>query len=247
MKKIICGLIAGVILSTSILALAAANQWVALSPTFQVFVRGSLFQPTDPVVVVEGRTYLPLRAMGDALGVPVEWNAEKRQVEVDMTGGSTPTPPKVEHVLSAKGAVVTSEFIQAKPGETVEVPVMMSNVPSRGINGLYLRLLYDNNLIDVTNIKPGDIINDPDKDFAYNVAENTGTIVILYTEDSQTGKGMIDTDGVFMTLEVKVKDNALSGTDSVYAAISVDSSSVSDFDLKEIETAFSLRGVKITK
>ncbi|MFA5716067.1 MAG: stalk domain-containing protein, partial [Candidatus Paceibacterota bacterium] len=40
------------------------------------------------------RTYLPLRAIGDALGVKVNWNDAKKQVEVGEPPKITPTPVK---------------------------------------------------------------------------------------------------------------------------------------------------------
>lgn len=62
--------------------------------TFEVLVNGKTFKPDDvPVLVVEGRTMLPLKAIGDALGVPVKWDSEKRQVvvgDVEASGSVIP-------------------------------------------------------------------------------------------------------------------------------------------------------------
>ncbi len=86
MRKFIVGLLCGVILCIGI---AVGESFVAETPTFDVFVNGEKFYSDPPTLVVNGRTYLPLRAMGDALGVPVNWNEEKGQVEVG-------TPPAEE-------------------------------------------------------------------------------------------------------------------------------------------------------
>ena len=84
MKKFIIGIIIGVIIASSF---AIAASYVAEPASFKVLVNGKEFTSEPPVMVINGSTYLPLRAMGDALGVPVNWNSELRQAEV----GNTPT------------------------------------------------------------------------------------------------------------------------------------------------------------
>ncbi|MDP4132742.1 MAG: DUF5067 domain-containing protein [Bacillota bacterium] len=80
MKKFISGFILGAIMFSLIGAFAAT--YVANSVNFKILVNGSEFASDPPAVSIEGRTYLPLRAMGKALGVPVNWNEELKQVEV---------------------------------------------------------------------------------------------------------------------------------------------------------------------
>jgi hypothetical protein len=86
MRKFISGTIVGALLASTV---AFAASYVAEPATFKVMVNGKEFNSDPPALVVENRTYLPLRAMGDALGVPVEWNAELNQAEV----GTTPSAP----------------------------------------------------------------------------------------------------------------------------------------------------------
>ena len=81
MKKFICGLLTGVLICGT--AAFAAN-YEAVTAGFKVLVNGKEFTSDPPALVVEGRTYLPLRAIGDALGVPVNWNDELGQAEVGM-------------------------------------------------------------------------------------------------------------------------------------------------------------------
>ena len=80
MKKFIGGFLAGAILFGTAGALAAT--YVATPAGFPVLVNGSEFTSDPPAMVINDRTYLPLRAMGDALGVPVTWNAELNRAEV---------------------------------------------------------------------------------------------------------------------------------------------------------------------
>lgn len=80
MKKFICGFLVGATIFGTIGAFAVS--YVANPVDFKVLVNGKEFVSDPPALEVEGRTYLPLRAMGEALGVPVTWNEELRQAEV---------------------------------------------------------------------------------------------------------------------------------------------------------------------
>ena len=80
MKKFVSGFLVGALISAGIGTLAV--QYVASPVDFKVLVNGEEFVSNPPALEVEGRTYLPLRAMGEALGVPGTWNEEARQAEV---------------------------------------------------------------------------------------------------------------------------------------------------------------------
>lgn len=82
MKKFISGLLTGVIITGSV---TLAASYVADPVTFKVLVNGKEFTSDPPAMIINNSTYLPLRAMGNALGVPVEWNDELKQAEVGYT------------------------------------------------------------------------------------------------------------------------------------------------------------------
>ena len=92
MKKFLIGFVTGAIVFSAV-GVFAVN-YIAEPATFKILVNGKEFNSDPPALVVEGRTYLPLRAMGDAIGVPVEWNAELNQAEV---GNSAPVANKNEY------------------------------------------------------------------------------------------------------------------------------------------------------
>ncbi len=92
MKRFIGGFLAGAMLFGSIGAFAV--QYAANPVDFKVLVNGEEFTSDPPALEVNGRTYLPLRAIGDALGVPVTWNEELRQAEV---GNSAPVAKENEY------------------------------------------------------------------------------------------------------------------------------------------------------
>jgi hypothetical protein len=91
MKKFLSGFICCFILMASV---SFAANYTAIQAGFKIFVNGAEFKPSNPAVVIDGRTYLPLRAIGDALGVKVNWNDAKKQVEVGEPPKITPTPVK---------------------------------------------------------------------------------------------------------------------------------------------------------
>ncbi len=79
---------------------AFAETYEAIEPKFEVLVDGEHFYSNPPIVVIDGRTYLPLRAMGECLGIYVDWNAELGQVEVSSTKDAIP-PFQVDNAYEA--------------------------------------------------------------------------------------------------------------------------------------------------
>lgn len=82
-KKFVAGIISGALL-TGTIAFAA---YTAEPASFKVLVNGEEFTSEPPAMVINGSTYLPLRAIGNALGVNVNWNEDLHRAEV---GNSAP-------------------------------------------------------------------------------------------------------------------------------------------------------------
>lgn len=84
MKKFALGFVVGLITSMAVGVFAANSDiFTAQRATFDIYVADEKFQPENPALVVEGRTYLPLRATGEALGIEVIWNGDLRRVEIN--------------------------------------------------------------------------------------------------------------------------------------------------------------------
>lgn len=83
MKKFTSGLLLGIILASGLIF--ASNTYTAQIAGFNIFVNGKLFTPNPQAMVINNTTYLPLRSMGTALNVKVDYNKDKNQVEI---GGS---------------------------------------------------------------------------------------------------------------------------------------------------------------
>lgn len=81
-KRIISTLLALLLLCGA--AYAAGNTYTLTDLDYSIVVNGETMTWSDAVPMqYNGRTMLPLRAMGDALGVNITWNDAKRQAEVN--------------------------------------------------------------------------------------------------------------------------------------------------------------------
>ena len=58
------------------------NSIVAQKVQYKVLVEGDEFEGKKPIVTIDGTTYLSLKDLGEALGVKVNWNTDKKQVEI---------------------------------------------------------------------------------------------------------------------------------------------------------------------
>lgn len=83
MRKMVFGFIIGFVMAFTLQSFASnSNLFTAQRANFEILVNGEKFNGENPPLVVDGRTYLPLRDTGKALGVPVNWNEAKRRVEI---------------------------------------------------------------------------------------------------------------------------------------------------------------------
>lgn len=255
MKKWLCGLIVGVLASTCFMAFAAeANQWTALKATFKVFVKGEEFQSQDPTVAINGKTYLPLKAIGDVLGEDVIWNEGLRRVEVAMTGNENDNKrnvPVVSHEADTADYImdVVVDSIKAKPGDTIEIPVRFQNIPAQGIQTLNFSLFYDDSAIELLKVEPGSIVTNPKINFDSNVNYADSEIIMLFDDDAQKAEGLINSEGDFVKLTVKIKSDVFkdSKASKKFSLITFGESNFSDCDLNPILASFKEGKLEIEK
>lgn len=116
LKKFVCGILIGVILSAFTVSLAA-GVFTATKASFPVLVNGKQLVSDKPIVVINGSTYLPLKAIGDALDVKVEWNSPLKRVEV----GETPQPSQYSYnnpaPLSTAQTIEADDLLQQYKAE----------------------------------------------------------------------------------------------------------------------------------
>lgn len=51
--------------------------------SYAIVVNGKKWQPDNPIIAINGKTYIPLTEIADILDVDVSWNEKKRQVEIN--------------------------------------------------------------------------------------------------------------------------------------------------------------------
>lgn len=91
MKKILCTALATILVLSLTVAVLASNGLVTISvdPSISILVNGERFHPTDVngdevmTFTFNGTTYAPLRAMAEAFGLEVGYDAEQKMATVD--------------------------------------------------------------------------------------------------------------------------------------------------------------------
>lgn len=70
--------------SNSITYATEVNSTIAHEAQFEVYVEKQEFNPSQPIMVIDGTTYLPLTEFSKILGVKVNWNTEKGCLEIEQ-------------------------------------------------------------------------------------------------------------------------------------------------------------------
>ena len=113
MKKIVIGFVIGFVTAMSLSVFAANTDiFQAQKATFDVFVNGEKFESKNPTIVVEGRTYLPLKETGDALGVNVQWNNDLRRVDIEKEQESEVTPEMSKQTKDSNKTTKSGEIFK---------------------------------------------------------------------------------------------------------------------------------------
>lgn len=83
-KQRLQGIIIGLVIGCTLTAgcIVFAKSFEAITAQFPILVNGKEWTTDKPIVTIDGSTYLPLRALGEALNVKVEWNSELNRVEI---------------------------------------------------------------------------------------------------------------------------------------------------------------------
>lgn len=118
MKKVIFGFILGMIVCISLQSIATTTIFNATPASFDVYVNGEKFISENPPVVINGRTYLPTKETGVALNIPVDWNIDKKRVEVNMRKINS----KAQKELN-----VNSKTFEINDDRTVAQAIMIDN------------------------------------------------------------------------------------------------------------------------
>lgn len=84
LKDLSIGILIGALLFGSIPTIAnSIKTFIAEEAAFPILINEKEVELENPAVVIEGRTYLPLRTLGDVLGIEVDWNSDLNRVEIN--------------------------------------------------------------------------------------------------------------------------------------------------------------------
>lgn len=86
-KQFLLGLIVGGILFNTIPSFAnTVKQYILLESSFPMYVNGKEYKPASPILNYNGTTYIPLREVGNILGVPLNFDGKTIQIgEINNT------------------------------------------------------------------------------------------------------------------------------------------------------------------
>ncbi|PJI07424.1 MULTISPECIES: X2-like carbohydrate binding domain-containing protein [Clostridium] len=133
--------------------------------------------------------------------------------------------------VTSMQASVKVDNATEKAGDPVTVPVKVSTKTS--IEGISAIINYDNTKFTLKDVKPGDLVKDPDVNFMWK--DDNGVISITYYDDTM-GTEQITTDGILAYLDFVIKQNAAAGKSPL--TMDTVKSAVSDLDGNKINSAF---------
>lgn len=166
MKKIFTGVVIGIVLALSISVFAAT--YTAVKATFEIFVNGERFENAEPVVI-NGRTYLPVRALSEAMGVPINWNEELRRVELgkakdlSLFNRNNPAPLNETQVVSVddildtyKAEITITEIVRGDiANQMIADANIYNDTPKNGHDYLLAKINFK--LLEIDNDKALDV------------------------------------------------------------------------------------------
>lgn len=103
--------------------------------------------------------------------------------------------------------VISIGSISANPGDSIEVPVILKNVPSSGINSMSLNISYISSYLTVEKTSAGEIVKNP-TELVVDAANDAIGVAFLGSGDGTTD---ITNDGLLFKIYIKVSENAPQG------------------------------------
>ncbi|MBR4319276.1 MAG: hypothetical protein IKP69_04395 [Oscillospiraceae bacterium] len=152
-----------------------------------------------------------------------------RKIAAALAAVSMLTTIAAQNVFAADTVTVSGEKVKATAGSDFTMAISLSGVPAAGVNAVEFELTYDSAAIAITGAEAGAIVNTGasakegfegvtvfDADYSVD-----GTVTVTYGVALDDSTYWVTKDGVFLTLNGKVKDGTKDGTyDIKFQAIS---------------------------
>ena len=68
--------------------------------SYSIVVDGEKWKPNNPILSINGKTYLPLTEIADLLDAEISWNEKKRQVEITKNEVSEKNKKDIEETIA---------------------------------------------------------------------------------------------------------------------------------------------------
>ncbi|MFW6238581.1 MAG: cohesin domain-containing protein, partial [Halanaerobiales bacterium] len=135
-------------------------------------------------------------------------NSDSSDIESHTLSG----PPQGDEVVIEVGTVEDVE-----PGDQVEVPVYFSEVPEAEINNFDFRTYFDSDVVEVEEIKAGDIIPNPTENLATNIDNDREFSSYVFTDKTgfEEAEEQITESGEALILVVNVSSSAPEGLSEI--------------------------------
>ena len=123
MKNTVKGFIIGFVMASLIVGsvTAGVNQYLLTPASYPVIVDGQeLNDPNYPVLNYEGTTYLSLKKTAEALDADLNWNEEKRQVEINNKKQESTIITESKEKVESKTEVEKGDTMQKEVFKTIK-------------------------------------------------------------------------------------------------------------------------------
>ncbi|AEY66028.1 cohesin domain-containing protein [Clostridium sp. BNL1100] len=190
-----------------------ANVSVTLTPNGNTFkgitglTSGTDYTVSNNVVTIS-KSYLSTLAVGSK-ALTFDFGVTSNPVLTLSITDSTPVPT---------GLGVKIASVSGKTGDTITVPVTLSNVVKSGnVGTCNFYLTYDATLLQAVSATAGDIVINAPVNFSSSINATTGTISILFLDNTITDQP-IASDGIIANLTFKVLGTSSTTTPIAFKA-----------------------------
>ncbi len=192
---------------------APADVTVTLTPNGNTFkgitglTSGTDYSVSNNVVTIS-KSYLSTLAVGSK-ALTFDFGVTNNPVLTLTIADTTP-------VVTGLGVKIAS--VSGKTGDTITVPVTLSNVVKSGnVGTCNFYITYDPTLLQAVSAKAGDIVINAPVNFSSSINATKGTISVLFLDNTITDE-LITTDGVIATLTFKVLGSSSATTPIAFKA-----------------------------
>ena len=156
---------------------------------------------------------------------------------VTVKDGTTPVTPTPTNIVTStpdpNALIVAVGKVEGKAGETVTVPVTLTNVSANGVTSADFAITYDSSVLEYVSYEAGSIVKNPSVNLALN-KEKDGLLKVLFLDETLISEYIAE-DGIMLNLKFKINSNAKAGTSATVAI--GDKPTFADRSLKAIKLA----------